>query len=368
MTIQRNDLNQEKIEKIRHVLPRSAFDVGNMSEQECQHYVEHLLFAGDVFCPYCQSTKISLRKNKNWRCNDCRKEFSLKSGTILHGYKLSYKQILFGVALICAEGHSGTTQTLSNNMGVDYDTALKFRHAVNFALMFDMYDVTDGEIKPKIKLSGETQMDATGIHPRPRRLNYRKDEKTEVYKQYKKKLKKEKSFCIMGIISKTEKRQFSYLVEGERQKCVKDVVLKSVEQGSVITTDSAKAYVKLPQLGFEHNVINHSVCFVDSNGVNTNAAENMFARIKGFRQSMKHFSKDHIQAYLSYFDFKANCQCLPMAEKIGLMAKCLFKRLTQEEKGWIENTKATQPEKSHLRIVPTLLVAEPENIEWEKAA
>lgn len=48
---------------------------------------------GIVICPHCESKRTSVRKTvkRSWRCKDCHKDFSTKTGTIMHSSNLGFK-------------------------------------------------------------------------------------------------------------------------------------------------------------------------------------------------------------------------------------------------------------------------------------
>ena len=80
-----------------------------------------------VACPGCGSLYIQHRVNRKpqpFRCNDCRKDFSVKSDSIMHGSKLPLKT--WGLAMyILITGIKGTSSMkLHRDLGVTQKTRL----------------------------------------------------------------------------------------------------------------------------------------------------------------------------------------------------------------------------------------------------
>lgn len=304
-----------------------AMEVADMSEYDCFHFFVGIRWPDGVCCPRCQNNHLSFRDNrKQWRClnKECRYEFSVKSGTILHSLKLNYKKILFGIALIAAEKDCGSSCMLARNMGINEDTALDFRHRINDAFLNDVFDITPDGLVAKNKLTGNCQMDATGIHPHFRRPNLHYIEKTDEYKANKKANRAKNSHCLIAIHSEELKRTMTLVVDAENQQTATQMALNCVEKGSHIFTDCHAAYNLLSENGFEHTKVNHQFCFKDTKGNHTNYVESTFARIKGFRRSMLHFSKQHIQGYACYFDFHSSHCKATVGEKMQEISRVLF--------------------------------------------
>jgi hypothetical protein len=64
-------------------------------------------------------------------------------------------------------------------------------------------------------------------------------------------------------------------------------IKKWVHRGSIIRTDGWKAYEKLEEMGYVHQVVNHSKEFVTSSGVHTNRVESMWRPMKDHFRDIK---------------------------------------------------------------------------------
>src|SRR3977135_196830 len=62
---------------------------GFRSEEKCHAYLEELRWPDGVKCPRCQSDKISrIVKRRQFDCDGCRYQFSVRVGTLFHDSKL----------------------------------------------------------------------------------------------------------------------------------------------------------------------------------------------------------------------------------------------------------------------------------------
>ena len=89
-----------------------------------------------VACPDCGSLDIQSRRTRKpqpFRCNDCRKDFSVKTGTLMHSSKLPLKT--WGLALyILTTGLKGTSSMkLHRDLGVTQKTAWHLAHRIRKA-------------------------------------------------------------------------------------------------------------------------------------------------------------------------------------------------------------------------------------------
>ena len=89
-----------------------------------------------VACPDCGSLDIQSRRTRKpqpYRCNDCRKDFSVKTATLMHSSKLPLKT--WGLALyILTTGLKGTSSMkLHRDLGVTQKTAWHLAHRIRKA-------------------------------------------------------------------------------------------------------------------------------------------------------------------------------------------------------------------------------------------
>lgn len=259
-----------------------------------------------VSCPLCKGTNIAYRENqKRWRCYSCDDyHFSLKSCTILHSCKLPIGKILH-IILLLANNNKITAKDIATFAGVAESTAHRWRHRIQAAILnaeFDLSQLEQYGLVPKIKLNNDCQIDVKEIVRTVRLPNERRLVYSDKFKEKRAKKKKE-SLIVMSIRCVKTKRTISFQVNSEDKATANELVLKTVEKGNTIISDAAKAYLGLNKLGFKHIAVNHKTHFVDKNGNHTNNVENSFSKLEALRCDVKHFSEKYFQYYLAFSDF-----------------------------------------------------------------
>ena len=86
-----------------------------------------------VACPACASTDIqhrTTRKPQPFRCNDCRKDFSVTSQTIMHGTKLPLKTWGLAIYLVVTNLKGVSSMKLHRDLGVTQKTSWHLAHRI----------------------------------------------------------------------------------------------------------------------------------------------------------------------------------------------------------------------------------------------
>ena len=80
-----------------------------------------------VTCPFCASSEnVMERKNRKpqpYRCRACRKDFSVKTGTLMHGSKLSLGTWAVAYFLFTTNLKGVSSMKLHRDLGVTQKTA-----------------------------------------------------------------------------------------------------------------------------------------------------------------------------------------------------------------------------------------------------
>jgi transposase-like protein len=94
--------------------------------------------AGRPVCPGCGCTICYDCRRPNggarWRCKACRKDFSLTSGTLFAFHKLSLRDYLAAIVIVCNEVKGKAALALSRDLDVQYKTAFVMAHKIREAM------------------------------------------------------------------------------------------------------------------------------------------------------------------------------------------------------------------------------------------
>ena len=111
-------------------------------DEDCIRFLEELRWASGVECPYCKSRRV--KKNgtttrngvslQRYKCNDCGRTFTVLTGTIFEGRKLSLGEMFY----IIKNFPKWSINEIAAQLGLDYDDVHSF--------IMDVMSVADGEI------------------------------------------------------------------------------------------------------------------------------------------------------------------------------------------------------------------------------
>jgi hypothetical protein len=84
-------------------------------EQSARKYLESRLWPNGVACPECKSKeRITIRKDGFYRCNACKLDFTVRTGTIFARQRVYTPSILASIAANHERGHGDVFQKDGN--------------------------------------------------------------------------------------------------------------------------------------------------------------------------------------------------------------------------------------------------------------
>ena len=95
--------------------------------------IERRWEGGDVSCPVCGSESVSERKNRlpmPFQCNGCRKDFSVRSETLMHGSKMPLSVWEAAFRMIVEMPDDMTSYAAARSLGVSSRDAWSMLHRI----------------------------------------------------------------------------------------------------------------------------------------------------------------------------------------------------------------------------------------------
>lgn len=121
-------------------------------EQVCRDYLENIRWSSEITCPKCgvigKAYKYS--DGKTFKCAECRKQFTVRVGTIFEDSKLPLQKWFLAIYLATSLKKGISSIQLSKYLGITQKTAWFMLHRIRYAMKSESYD------KP---LGGEVEMD-----------------------------------------------------------------------------------------------------------------------------------------------------------------------------------------------------------------
>lgn len=228
---------------------------------------------GKVCCARCGAgpERVSfLSTRKVWKCLECKKQFSLKVGTIFEDSPLGYDKWFPAFWMIVNAKNGISSCELARAIGVTQKSAWHMLHRIRLA-------VHEGTIE---KMSGHCEADETYIGAKARTMNASQKVKRKAL--FGKKTGGIAMTAVQGVLergmregtSRVKCKVLKSTKKAEVQGNVREYVLK----GSSVSTDALLSYQGL-EADFIHGVVDHAVCYAKGN-VHTNGLENFWALLK----------------------------------------------------------------------------------------
>ncbi len=95
------------------------------SEESARGYFERMRWPGGTACPFCGGRSPKPRKKRKgfYNCSSCKRDFTVKSGTVMERSKLPIRAWLYAMHLL-GTAHGGVSSLqLSRELGVTQKTA-----------------------------------------------------------------------------------------------------------------------------------------------------------------------------------------------------------------------------------------------------
>jgi transposase-like protein len=261
--------------------------------QVCIDTVAALRWPNGPVCPSCEGTAhYYLATQKRWKCKACKKQFSVKVGTIFEDSAIALDKWLIALWMLvnCKNGIS--SYEVGRDLGITQKSAWFVLHRLRLALQKGSVNQLGGK-------GSEVEVDETFIGGAARFMHADKRKRRITETGTKDKI------AIQGILERGGEIRAS--VVGNRKKhLLQSNIRAHVKAGSAIYTDALMSYMGLKQQGFEHQVIDHAERYVDGR-VHTNGLENFWSltkrQLKGTYISVEPF---HLFRYLDEQVYRYN--------------------------------------------------------------
>lgn len=239
-------------------------------ESACRDFVAGLRWPNGVACPRCGALEVTLLKTRNvWQCRSrgCRKQFSVKVGTIFEDSPIPLSKWLPAIWLITSAKNGISSYELHRALGVTQKSAWFMLHRIRLAMQ-------EGDGEP---FRGEVEADETFIGGKARNMHKaRRAAKITGTGGVDKTV-------VMGILERDESNQRGSRVRAEvipntRRASVQGPIREHVAPGAAVYTDALGSYCGLRD-DYVHEVIDHATEYVNGR-VHTNGIENFWALLK----------------------------------------------------------------------------------------
>ncbi|MEZ5339264.1 MAG: IS1595 family transposase [bacterium] len=228
----------------------------------CFEFVKRMRWPEKVTCPMCGCNEHSfLSTRKMWQCKSCKKQFSIKKGTIFEDSPLKLDKWLIAMWLIANAKNGISSYELHRSLGITQKSAWFMLHRIRLAM----------QNKSIEKLGGQIEADETYVGGKLGNMHVRKQ----------KEVRENSSFAGKTIVSGILQRGGEVrtkVVQNTKRNTLCSEVEKNVNPGAQVFTDDLSSYDRLDN-NFRHATVNHQIEFVNGD-VHTNSLEGFWSQVK----------------------------------------------------------------------------------------
>ena len=242
-----------------------------------------------VRCPRCGSDNVQerpTRKPQPYRCRACRRDFSVKTDTLMHSSPLGLQTWAMAIYLCTTNLKGVSSMKLHRDLGIAQSSAWHLAHRIREA-----WD--DGGAG---SFSGPAEADETYVGGRVRNMsNARRRARREAGLAQ----GTQDKAAVAGVRDRATGRVTARRVSRKDASALRDFVREHVAPGATLYTDEARSYRGL--MGeYVHEAVNHSAKEFVRGMASTNGLESFWSMLKRAYEGTFHkFSEKHLDRYVA---------------------------------------------------------------------
>lgn len=267
------------------------------SEEGAFAYVEAHLWPNGPVCPHCgncDGARIRKMQGKTtrlglYKCNECRKPFTVRMGTIFESSHLALHLWLQVIHLMCASKKGISTRQIQRMLQCSMKTAWFLTHRIREAMRSGDLAVPYGSEGTPVEVDETYIGRKQGV---PKKHGY----------QHK--------LGVLGLVDRATGTMRTFTFDHYSAADIYPVVRANVSREARLMTDEARVYVTLGREYAEHSTTHHKAkqyVDYDDRTIHTNTVEGAFSVFKrGMRGVYQHCGEQHLHRYLAEFEFRYN--------------------------------------------------------------
>lgn len=262
-------------------------------------------------CPHCGSPNVqseTKHKTMPYRCRECRKWFSVKTGTVMQSSKLGLQVWALASYLLTTGLKGQASMKLHRDLGITQKTAWHLAHRIR-----ETWAKAD-----EMPFAGPVEVDETYIGGKRKNMPKGKRNTLEGRGAVGK-------AAVAGAKDRATNRVNAAVVPATDGATLQGFVRARAEAGATIYTDDAAAYRGMA--GFEHEAVQHSVGEYVRGMAHTNGMESFWSMLKrGYHGTFHHFSAKHMQRYVNEFEGRHNDREADTIDQMARVARGMVGR------------------------------------------
>jgi len=257
-------------------------------EPSARKYLEGRLWKDGVICPECKGKeRITTRKDGFYRCNACKLDFTVRTGTIFERSHVPLHKWLYAMYLLVTARKGISSLQLGKEIGITQKSAWFVLHRLREACGTELE-----------KLQGIVEADEAYFGG--------EENNRHMYDRINKPRQRSEKAAVLGL-----RQRGGYTVAKVTDSigglALRGMIRKHVAKGSRIISDEAPGYKAIAKEGYTHDAVKHVAGEYVRGDAHTNSIESVWAVMKrGEHGVYHHMSKKHLGRYVDEFTFRLN--------------------------------------------------------------
>ena len=258
-------------------------------------YLESVIWADGIVCPHCgviggrvyalegKATRVGLKK-----CGECRKQFTVKVGTVFEHARMPLHKMLQAVYLMTSSKKGISAHQLGRVLEVTYKTAWFLAHRIREAMR-------SGDLAPFGGNGGVVEVDETFIGKKKGAIKKR---------AFHHKMK------VLALVDRDSGKARTMVIDDVKAETLMPLVIANVEREARIMTDEHSGYRDVGKFFAAHGTTSHGkgeYVNLEDRSIHSNTVEGYFSIFKrGMKGIYQHCGEQHLHRYLAEFEFRYN--------------------------------------------------------------
>ena len=253
--------------------------------QVCVDFVASLRWPSGPVCPSCEGTEHSyLTTRRLWKCKACKRQFSVKVGTIFEDSALGLDKWLVSIWLIANSKNGISSHELARSVGITQKSAWFVLHRVRLAMQTGTFERLGG--------NGPTEIDETFVGGKAKNMHKAAKERRGITQG----VTNSDKTIVVGAVERDGQVRAEVTADRATKSLVA-FVKRNVHAGTRIYTDAYRPYCRLAT-EYDHEIVDHAVEYARGQ-VHTNGIENFWSCLKrGLSGTYISVDPLHLQRYV----------------------------------------------------------------------